>query len=289
MSTLPTSEGTIDDIPAAQRDMSFAKQEIAEGKISILAEQRGSRIEKIEDETIHQYGCSVAVEKFGYRVSRAEAEAMRLVQEHADVPSPRLLDTYFDDHDGQIVMSYIPGKCLHEIWEAFNEQSKELLCIELWKIIEKIRSIPRSPQAEGLFACLADGSPSHDPMIEDLQQPPRPIRNDDELRARIYERYLYANGRKYEKVLPDMLPRSFKSVFTHADIAPRNVMVNEEYQITGILDWENAGWYPDYWELANITAPASQCGDWQSWMVRTAPEEFRCDLQGINAARAVLF
>jgi aminoglycoside phosphotransferase (APT) family kinase protein len=43
-----------------------------------------------------------------------------------------------------------------------------------------------------------------------------------------------------------MLPRSEHSVFTHADIAPRNVMVDEQKNITGILDWESAGWYPEY-------------------------------------------
>jgi aminoglycoside phosphotransferase (APT) family kinase protein len=46
-----------------------------------------------------------------------------------------------------------------------------------------------------------------------------------------------------------MLPHSDVSVFTHGDIAPRNIMVDETYRITGILDWEEGGWYLDYWEL----------------------------------------
>lgn len=41
-----------------------------------------------------------------------------------------------------------------------------------------------------------------------------------------------------------------RTVFTHADIAPRNIMIDEQNKVTGILDWEYAGWYPDYWEYA---------------------------------------
>ena len=55
-----------------------------------------------------------------------------------------------------------------------------------------------------------------------------------------------------------MLPRSSTSVFTHADIAPRNIMVDAQYRITGIIDWEAAGWYPDYWGYANIMGPAGR-------------------------------
>ena len=83
-----------------------------------------------------------------------------------------------------------------------------------------------------------------------------------------------------------MLPRSECSVFTHADIAPRNVMVDEQNMVTGILDWESAGWYPDYWEYAQIMRPAFW-GDWSVWMEKTAPQ--RWDLEGINASRKVLF
>lgn len=38
-------------------------------------------------------------------------------------------------------------------------------------------------------------------------------------------------------------------VFTHGDLAPRNIMVSDDASITGIVDWEDAGWYPEHWEL----------------------------------------
>lgn len=83
-----------------------------------------------------------------------------------------------------------------------------------------------------------------------------------------------------------MLPKSNCTVFMHGDIAPRNIMVDDNCNITGLIDWEYAGWYPDYWEYAQIRSPAFR-GDWKIWLGQTAPE--RWDLSGIHASRKVLF
>lgn len=245
------------------------------------------------------------VTKQGFGVRPSEAEAMKLVFEHNKktlVPEV-LFSSFPPDQDlepspsevskpdyqhpqGLIGMTIISGVPLEQKWDTLDDNAKESVCRELWDLISELRTIPRPPEIEGLYQCLADGSPSQDPMLEDLQSPARPLSNDEELRARIYERYLNCGGTRYENELPDMLPRSECSVFTHADIAPRNVMVDEQNCITGILDWEWAGWYPDYWEYAQILRPAFW-GDWSVWMEKTAPQ--RWDLTGINASRKVLF
>ncbi|KAI0354170.1 hypothetical protein OH77DRAFT_1426192 [Trametes cingulata] len=41
--------------------------------------------------------------------------------------------------------------------------------------------------------------------------------------------------------------------FTHADIAARNILVKDG-RLAGILDWEFAGWYPEYWEYTSMDA-----------------------------------
>ncbi|KAJ5442169.1 kinase-like protein [Penicillium cf. griseofulvum] len=245
------------------------------------------------------------VTKSGFGVRSAEAEAMKLVSKNTEVPVPEVLFTDFSADEakmeteteesskpnfhapkGLIAMTIIPGIPLQKKWDSLDDEAKESICLQLWDLISKIRNIARPQELEGPYQCAADGSPSHDPMLEDLQNPVRPLTNDLDLRARIYERYLRCGGSRYKNQLLDMLPRSERSAFTHADIAPRNVMVDEQNMVTGILDWESAGWYPDYWEYAQIMRPAFW-GDWSVWMEKTAPQ--RWDLEGINASRKVLF
>lgn len=223
---------------------------------------------------ILEYDFSI-VTKSGHGVRPAEAEAMRLISKYTTVPVPKVYHTDFsDEYDGFIEMSLIPGSPLEGIWDAMDEKSKESICRQTWDLISEIRSIPS--QYEGVFQCAADGSPSKDRLLEDLQSPPRPLTSDADLRARIYERYLHCGGSRYKDELPTMLPRSDRAVFTHGNIAPRNIMIDENGNITGIIDWE----------YAQIMRPAFW-GDWSIWMERTAPE--RWDLRGINSSRKVLF
>ncbi|KAJ8122901.1 hypothetical protein ONZ43_g1018 [Nemania bipapillata] len=50
--------------------------------------------------------------------------------------------------------------------------------------------------------------------------------------------------------------RGREIVFTHADLNPRNILVDEVMQddgstgwsVTGIVDWEFSGYYPEYWD-----------------------------------------
>lgn len=114
-----------------------------------------------------------------------------------------------------------------------------------------------------LLRSTANESIAKPPRLPTSPMPvPKPLFNDDQLRARLYERYLDRYGFKYEQTLPAMLPRSSVSVFTHGDLTPRNIMVERydkiyeggnnsgnngsKYLITGVVDWENSGWYPDY-------------------------------------------
>ncbi|KAJ9369323.1 hypothetical protein DTO282E5_5985 [Paecilomyces variotii] len=215
--------------------------------ITVLSKQTGGIV--VEHDSTY-------VTKSGERVRPAEAEAMRLVSKHTSVPVPEVFFATFDPDWGRIVMSLIPGSSLEKIWDTLDGKTKEYICLQVWDMISKIRAIPRPPELNGLFQCAADGSLTRDPLLEDLKDPARPLTNDSDLRARIFERYYHFAGRRYEHELPNMLPRSSCSVFTHADIAPRNIMVDEQNRVTGILDWEHAGWYPDYWEYAQILRPA---------------------------------
>ena len=184
-------------------------------------------------------------------------------------------------------MSFVPGFTLESIWDELDECNKERICFEIWTMIAQWQQIPRPPNLVNLYQCLADGSPATtDPLLQGFEDSPSSLNTDEAVRIRIHQRYLRYHGERYADKLLSMLPQSKVSLFTHGDVAPRNILVDESYRITGIVDWELAGWYPEYWEYANIMKP-SRDKDWQSWMDRTAMR--RWDLSGIIAARRVLF
>lgn len=71
-----------------------------------------------------------------------------------------------------------------------------------------------------------------------------------------------------------MLPDDTKVVFTHADLHPSNIIVDERLpsKILAIIDWEQSGWYPDYWEFGKAEYTADLESDWYDYMTRFLEE-----------------
>lgn len=65
----------------------------------------------------------------------------------------------------------------------------------------------------------------------------------------------------------DLLPDIGKFYFTHGDITIGNIIVSGfpgSYAITGIIDWEQAGWYPEYWEYCKILSGVEFDHEWRT-------------------------
>ncbi|KAK2598793.1 hypothetical protein N8I77_012180 [Diaporthe amygdali] len=46
-------------------------------------------------------------------------------------------------------------------------------------------------------------------------------------------------------------PEQYSIKFTHADLRPDKILIKDGH-ITAIIDWEFAGWYPEYWEYTKM-------------------------------------
>ncbi|TRX97139.1 hypothetical protein FHL15_001933 [Xylaria flabelliformis] len=242
-----------------------------------------------------QFGAEVRLDdgeilKRGNRVRKNEEEAIRIVKQYTTIPVPEIYDSEYKTIEnytwGQIWMEKLPGSPLNEIWDYLDDATKERVCHELWGFVAQLRNIPKPSELEHLYQCGADGSACHDVLLEDLGRPRAPLLDDESLRRRINERYLHSGGASYRENLPDYLPQSNISVFTHADLAPRNVLVDKSGIITGLIDWEFAGWYPDYWEYAKTQTQWGEA-DYMHWMDRTKPQSW--DITGIHKAKRILF
>lgn len=157
----------------------------------------------------------------------------------------------------------MPGKTLREVWPTLDATAKERVCRDTWALVAKLREIPRPENPDGAFYLGADGSSNMmQSLLADGHEGYPPMKTDEDLRKRIWGRYVEANGLSYPEgeTAYDKLPRSDVSVFTHRDIHPGNIPVEQDAEgssgvcITALLDFESSGWYPDYWEFAEIMA-----------------------------------
>lgn len=227
------------------------------------------------------------VTKYGPKVRPGELEAMRLMTEHApSVPIPTVLHSRFNPRvsNGQISMTYVQGLCIADCWPICSDKVKKKICREVWAFIAEIRKVPWPEHLKDAWCCAADGAVSFDPLLGDKKDIMPTLDSDEAVRKRMFELYTKCGGPSHvdRRSVFEMLPTSSGTVFTHGDIRPQNIMIHRQGKVISILDWEFAGWFPDYWEYANIMINVWD-GSWSYWMDRTKPTDW--DLRGIKELR----
>ncbi|KAH4007751.1 hypothetical protein HBI13_149880 [Parastagonospora nodorum] len=71
-------------------------------------------------------------------------------------------------------------------------------------------------------------------------------------------------------------------VFTHGDLKHHNIMVLNGH-ISGFLDWESAGWYPDYWEFTTPLRFGPRDFWWNELLWSLGGEEYAVELESEKA------
>jgi hypothetical protein len=113
-----------------------------------------------------------------------------------------------------------------------------------------MRSIP--PPNSFIGAC--DGTQIRDSRVFDTHT--APICRDEEE----FNRYLLSA--LFDEIPPALYDalamrlrksgRDHRVVLSHCDLAPRNIIINEDGKIAALVDWAEAEWYPEHWEYVKF-------------------------------------
>jgi Phosphotransferase enzyme family len=181
-----------------------------------------------------------------------EAQAMEVARQLGiRVPNVKRMVKANDD-DGIIIMEWIHGTVLEDLWAQIGWVMTIRLAFQLRYAVHRLRSLT-SLTAGSLFTgeCrsfwLDDryNLPAHSTpdaitcFIEFWNNfTPRRRKSPEPTKSK-------SDKKNYLPPLPTSL------VFTHHDLAPRNLLVDKQGHLW-LLDWEYSGWYPVYFEYASM-------------------------------------
>jgi hypothetical protein len=187
------------------------------------------------------------------RTTRHEAEAMEFVRANTSIPLPNVYKIYEQpDAAVHILMESLPGggadytNMSPEQVRAFGE--------ELSGYLNQPRSL--EPPKKGFIGSITKEA-LHDHRLG--SNPFGPFNCVDHFHS-----YLRLGGSLdgwlYDPIVKAVHGRSeaYSVKFTHGDLNPSNIQCKNG-KIVGIIDWETAGWYPEYWEYTKMwfaTRPA---------------------------------
>ncbi|KAJ5931074.1 hypothetical protein N7466_006567 [Penicillium verhagenii] len=196
-----------------------------------------------------------------------EAPNIRFLSEKTSIPIPELVETWEEDGLSFSITRRIPGKNLDEAWPTLSDEEKERIAKQTADYLGQLRGLQstrmESVGGEPLFCNFLFGG--------DHGVGYGPLSSDDEL----WDQLALSLTHVPEEIrlkLRERMPTAAPYTFTHSDLTTVNIMVDNG-NLTGIIDWENSGFFPVWWEFAAAgICLGDEDREWKNTLRKYMPE-----------------
>ncbi|CAI6342013.1 unnamed protein product [Periconia digitata] len=228
--------------------------------------------------TVTRYPDSTVIKK-GRRVTPHERPALELAAQ-LNLPVPRVHETQVEASPGEhlIRMDFIPGSPLDEIWPTVTTEEKDSICVQLRNMLTAMRA---APWETGVIGSCSGGAARDLRTYTDYTD--GPYNDEAAFNESFYLDLLKGTPRLVRSALLQQLRDDHRIVFSHGDIVQHNILV-ENGKVTGLIDWEYAGWYPEHWDYIKFFDRPCKHRDWRDRADMIFPETYGRELawhQGI--------
>jgi aminoglycoside phosphotransferase len=199
------------------------------------------RAQEVKDSVYVKHGT-------GDQIRRA-VEAIDFVRQHTSVPVPSVLQIHVDENDTNpsswFSMNAMPGSPLMDAWPNMNEEARTATQNDLRTYLHELRAIPPPAPA---FIGSCNGGPAYDHRLNN-GHPCGPFISESDFKDFLVAPVARCPRKELVYHYRQQLVDNHRVVFTHADLCGEHIFVEPTTgRITGLIDWEMAGWWPAYWE-----------------------------------------
>lgn len=212
-----------------------------------------------------------------------EYQALRVVDKHTAIPAYRVINIYHRPEGKVVEYEGIPGKNLEQHWTELSLDKKRRIISDLGRFVDQLRKmtppkhfvIGDSTMGAALNTRFGPGKVgpfySIDAFHDFLRRGHRPQEFRGDCVEKVHEARAKSN-------------KPYQLKFTHGNLIPRNVLIDDAGRVCSLIGWESAGWYPEYWEYVQMcqNTDLRTCAgeEWLEMMKATVPrydDELECD------------
>ncbi|KAF8900863.1 kinase-like domain-containing protein [Gymnopilus junonius] len=170
---------------------------------------------------------------------------MDFIRRNTNIPVPRVLDVFKYDGMTHILQEFIDGDLLVDIWSTLDLDARQQCMQQLKGYLDELRSL--SPPHPGRVEAVDGGCCLDDKIWAGGWGP---FDNVDDFNNFFGYDVFCSDPIRYPQIqepLRKIAGRKWKTVFSHGDLGPHNILWKNG-RIVAIIDWECAGWLPEYWD-----------------------------------------
>ncbi|KAH6952099.1 phosphotransferase enzyme family protein [Fusarium avenaceum] len=198
-----------------------------------------------------------------------------------EVPVPEIYGWSTENGYVLVYMEVVRGITIEKHWASMTEDEKIGFWDTLKSMVSNLQTL--SQDLNDQFLGRINHSPYYDISITNSNRPPAgpftSVKGFHEwlslmIRQGFEEHWPGMKPEEIHDPYRHMLPDDAQVVFTHADLHPSNIMVDpaSPSTIVALIDWEQSGWYPDYWEFCKAEYTAEIGSEWHGYMLRFLEE-----------------
>ena len=200
-----------------------------------------------------------------------EAEVLQFIFQNTTIPVPIVYDFRPASDTGQshLFMQFMEGEMLARKWRVITPAQRRVVMRKLGEFVRQLRDLQQSSPS-GWIGSLS-GKQSYDARISTrLFGPFEDERAYNDWRISTFDQFAQAHdptARRLREIRHQM-PDNHQIYFTHGDISIHNVLLKvhgegeDDVEVTALLDWEQAGWRPEFWEAAKIVYRMDRKHEW---------------------------
>jgi tRNA A-37 threonylcarbamoyl transferase component Bud32 len=224
--------------------------------------------------------------------TRLEEVLSMQVARRAGFPVPRVI-CYGEHSDTphapiSILMTRIPGRELGQVYETLSIEDKKSILQELKNYLGVMRRWS-NPWGKSRICSLLGTA------IRSVRVPNHlagPFESEEDLNEYLIQPSWsggFESDAAYQhahEVARDMKKLPHRVLFTHGDLKPHNILVMGG-RITGFLDWESAGWYPEYWDFTTALRITREDFWWYNFVIDLGGGAYLAELKCERALTAL--
>lgn len=211
------------------------------------------------------------VVKSGRRIHLDERYALDLAAQ-LHLPVPRVYESECTSNgEVRIRMDFVGGQGLDVVWPSMSAEEKLDICHQLRGILRTMRSIDSQT---GVIGSCNGGIVRDCRTMDQYTGGPFP----DEAAFNTFVLDLVGTiPTPIRDAFVGKLRTDHRLVFSHGDLSQHNIIVKDN-KIMGLIGWEYAGWYPEYWDYVKFFDRYSQYRDWRDLAKDIFPQSYDDEL-----------